>query len=215
MSDTPANPTVLLGDGLYFDFVAPSAVGMTIEDYAWGLAGKNRFLGQTRLAPHMTLLSPGVGQDRCLYNVAQHCVLLAEQMLRDGCTAEQCFEGLMHESDEIVWTDFPSPAKRLLPPEVKDLIKRAGDAIDSWFGVNASHKDLVKLYDMRMLVTEKRDLQPHAGTVEWEHAKDIEPFSFHVYPWPPEYSVERFIALFHHLNDLREIQAFTREHQHG
>lgn len=210
-------PTVLLGDGLYFDLLAPSAVGMTVEDYAWGLASKNRFLGQTRLARHLSLAGQvdDLPPQRCLYNVAQHCCLMADKMLSDGCSAEQCFEGLMHESDEIVWHDFVSPSKRLLPQEVKDLIRRAGDAIDSWFGVNSNHKDLVKAYDMRMLVTEKRDLQPHAGSVEWEHVEGVEPFSFSVYPWSPEYAAERFIALFHQLQSAREVEASARQIRHG
>lgn len=174
-------PTILMGDGLYFDFEAPDATGMTIEDYAWGLAASNRFRGQTR------------NNGRALYNVAQHCVLLAIAMYEAGHTKEAVYQGLMHESDEVVWGDIPGPAKELLPPEVRELIKRAGDAIDRQFKVGHDHKDLVKHFDLRMLATEKRDLMAHAAAEEWQHTGGAEPFPFMIDPWEPEIAVARFV----------------------
>ena len=157
MTSRIVGPTILMGDGLYFDFEAPSADGMTIEDYAWGLVASNRFRGQSRctqcILPH----------HRMLYNVAQHCVLLVKAMYEDGHPLAAIYQGLMHESDEVAWGDIPGPAKQLFPPEVRALIKRSGDAIDRRFGVPHEHKDLVKHYDLRMLATEKRDLMPHAA----------------------------------------------------
>ncbi|UZW55518.1 hypothetical protein NUH86_01565 [Sphingobium sp. JS3065] len=179
-------PTILMGDGAYFDFEQPDATGMTIEDYAWSLAGSNRFRGQNRLP----------SGKRCLFNVAQHCVLLAWMMETDGHSAQAVFEGLMHESDEVAWGDFPGPAKSLLPPEVKALIKRAGDAIDRHFGVTSQFKDLVKQYDIRMLATEKRDLMPHSGADQWSWTRGYEPFRFRIEPWTAETSADQFIRAY-------------------
>lgn len=186
-------PTILMGDGMYFDFEAPDATGMTIEDYAWGLASNNRFRGQTRYrySDH----EEQVGH-RVLYNVCQHVVLIAEQMIDDGHSVEACYEGLMHESDEVPWPDIAGPAKGLLPPEVKALIKRSGDAIDLRFDVTHNHKDVVKQYDLRMLATEKRELMPHAGADEWCQTPGYEAFGFRIVCWDPPYAVQQFLQVY-------------------
>ena len=181
-------PTILMGDGAYFDFECPDASGMTIEDYAWGLASNARFRGQTRLP----------SGKRCLFNVAQHCVVLAWQMEADGHSPAAVYEGLMHESDEVPWGDFPGPAKVLLGADTKALIKRAGDAIDRHFGVTGQFKDLVKQYDIRMLATEKRDLMPHSGAHSWSWTRGYEPFEFQLFPWTAEAAAEEFVSAYHH-----------------
>lgn len=184
-------PTILMGDGAYFDFEFPDASGMTIEDYAWGLAANGRFRGQTRY--------PAIDEEgwspRCLYNVCQHAVLLAEQMLRDGHGPQAAFEGLMHESDEVVWGDFPGPAKALMPAEFRALVKRAGDAIDERFGVTHQHKDLVKQYDLRMLATEKRDLMPHSAGARWSITAGHAAFEWRIAAWDANHAVNRFVDL--------------------
>lgn len=191
-------PTILMGDGMYFDFEAPDATGMTIEDYAWGLASNNRFRGQTR--ERLDYTQGRIGP-RVLYNVCQHTVHLAEQMQNDGHPADAVYEGLMHESDEVPWPDIAGPAKGLLPPEVKALIKRSGDAIDLHFNVTHNHKDLVKQYDLRMLATEKRDLMPHAGADEWCQTSGYEPFPFRIGCWDAQYAVMNFLHLYRALRE--------------
>ena len=84
--------TILMGDGSYFDYAAPNAAPMTIEDYAWALAGNARFRGQTRRAP---LYRPGHPVDqpgpRALYSVCQHVVLLTRALIDDDYPPEACF----------------------------------------------------------------------------------------------------------------------------
>lgn len=186
-------PTILMGDGSYFDFEAPEATTMSIEDYAWALAGTNRFRNQTRYRTEN-----GIGP-RCLYNVCQHTVLLADQLLADGYDDEVAYEGLMHESDEVPWGDFPGPAKALMPVEFRARIKRDGDAIDDLFGVTHLHKDLIKRYDLRMLATEKRDLMPHSHTQTWEWLRGYEPFEFRIACWSGEMAASAFLMLYRKL----------------
>lgn len=193
-------PTILMGDGLYFDFEDMDATGMTVEDYAWGLASANRFRGQTReRIPDVF----GVVGPRVLYNVCQHVVMLARQMRADWHSVEAVYQGLMHESDEVPWGDIPGPAKALMPAEMKALIKRSGDAIDRRFRVGTEHKNLVKQYDLRMLATEKRDLMPHAGADEWSHTEGYGPFNFRITCWAPDVAVQEFRKLFHELECAR------------
>lgn len=187
-----ANPlvrgaTIPMGDGSYFDYSTPDASAMTIEDYAWGLAGKARFNGQTRT---------GLDRRRCLFSVCQHVVIIARAMLAEGCTDEQAYEGLMHESDEVVWPDFASPVKPMLPPDLRARVKASGDAIDHRFGNANKHKALVKTYDLRMLATEKRDLiLPQGPDRRWSMLEGIEPFDEVIHPLPPEMAVASFLTL--------------------
>lgn len=183
-------PTILMGDGSYFDYVSCDASEMTLDDYIWGLATKARFSGQTRYRADVGDESPF--GPRCMYVVAQHCVLMAQQMLDDGHVPEAAFEGLMHESDEVVWPDFPSLAKALLPPEVRLLVKWAGAAIDRRFQVTRNHTALVKQYDLRMLATERRDLMPQGGDDRWPVLDGYEPFPQRIACWTPDHAARAF-----------------------
>lgn len=188
-------PTILMGDGAYFDFEFPDASGMSIEDYAWGLAANGRFRGQTRYPP----IDAEGWSPRCLYNVCQHVVLMADQMTADGHGPHAAFEGLMHESDEVVWGDFPGPAKALMPAEFRALVKRAGDAIDERFDVTHRHKDLVKHYDLRMLATEKHNLMSHSSGDQWAHGGNYAPFEWRIACWDADFAVRRFLQTYEHL----------------
>lgn len=182
-------PTILMGDGSYFDYEAPETTTMTIEDYAWGLAANNRFCGQTWWDGR-----------RCLYNVCQHVVLLAEQMLRDGHTPRAAFGGLGHESGEVPWGDLSGPAKPLVP-DYKAREKLADTAIRAHFGFAIDDPDLVKAYDIRMLATEKRDLMPQGRGHQWKWTEGFEPFDFAIVPWSADYATTRFLALYHYLRE--------------
>jgi hypothetical protein len=166
-------PSIQMGDGSYFDFDAPETTTMTIEDYAWALAATNRFRGQTRLR--------NLGHIRCLYNVAQHCTLGAHQVFKDTGSKPLAFAFLMHESDEVPLGDMVGPAKPLLP-EYKALARDCGNGIDQHFGVTCPDHDLIKKYDIRMLVTEKRDLMPQGGDERWPMLDGYEPFDWEVIP---------------------------------
>ncbi len=180
-------PTILMGDGSYFDFEDPWSSKMTIEDYAWALAGTNRFRSQTRSRLHHGA--------RCFYNVAQHCVLLSAMMSEHGCSREDCFAGLMHESGEVPWGDCPGPAKPLVP-DLKAREKRDDAAISGLFGVVVRDPALIKRYDLRMLATEKRDLMPHGSSDQWQITAGYEPFDIEISPWTGLASAAAFLARF-------------------
>lgn len=189
--------TIGLGDGSYFDFLNPEATNMTLADYAFALAYTVRFRGQC--------WSRG---RRSFYGVGQHCIIGAEQMLLDGHGTANALAFLMHESDEVPWGDFPSPAKPLLSPELRATIKRAGAAISNHFGIVTPDAALVKRYDIRLFATEKRDLMPQFGAQSWMKkevqlpADGYEPFGAEIVPYRhPDDAAHRFIALYHELRE--------------
>lgn len=190
-------PTILMGDGAYFDYEAPETSHITIEDVAYGLAYTARFRGQTR-----ALRVPG--SRRCFYSVAEHCVRMAQQLIADGHGHRLACFGLMHELGEVPLGDMPSPAKWMLP-EFKALEKRLEAVLFEQFGIASftdEEKALIKSYDLRMLATEKRDLM--TGNIpgdKWEMLAGFEPIeTTRVVPYAhPDMAADAFLRLWHHL----------------
>jgi uncharacterized protein len=178
-------PTILMGDGAYFDYEQPDKAPVTIEDVAYGLAYTARFRGQTR--------SFARGGRRCFYSVAQHCVLMAEALETDRHGREAALAGLMHELGEAPCGDMPSPLK-LICPEFRTIEKRCEAALLRLFDVEMSEPELIKRYDLRMLATEKRDLMPHSGSDSWSFTEGYAPFPFTIVPYlNPDDAAEEFL----------------------
>jgi hypothetical protein len=184
-------PTILMGDGAYFDYEAPETSEVTIEDVAFGLAQTARFRGQTR-----ALQTTG---RRCFYSVAEHCIRMAQQMVRDG-HRRLALAGLGHELGEVPLGDLPSPAKYMLP-EFKVLEKRLEAALWERFDLPSLSEEeakIVKAYDLRMLATEKRDLM--TGNIpgdQWELLDGFVPFDgMTITPYPhPDIAANAFLRL--------------------
>lgn len=158
-----SGPTILLGDGSYYDYENPEASTMTIEDFAYGLAYTCRFRGQTRLRAE--------GNRRVFYSVAEHCTRGARQMRLMGYSASDQYDFLMHEGGEPVCGDDPGPIKPLCPDK-KALEKRCEAAAHKLFRVKMANPKLIKEIDLRMLATEQRDLMPQSGNDRWRNAED-------------------------------------------
>lgn len=176
-------PTILLGSGNYFDFEDPEHSEITIEDIAYGLAFESRFSGQC--------VSRLTGK-RCFYGVGEHCIRMSYAV-----PPEHALAALMHEAGEAPCGDMTGPLKSICA-DYKAVEKRCERAILSSFGVTISDPDLIKLYDLRMLATERRDLLNWRGE-RWGKGDGAEPFEFVIEPWPMQQVAERFISRFHDL----------------
>ena len=186
--------TIAWGGGHYYDFDAPNPEVITLEDAAYALAYTVRWRGQTR----------DRGGQRCFYGVAQHCVVMATGVFDEGNGAANALAALWHEDDEIVLPDWPGPVKT---DAIRAQAKKQGDAIRARFGIPQGDRDLIKRFDVRMLVTERRDLMAWAKGDRWEAGCEPEsgnappgygplPHGVVLAGLPPEYWAEQFIA--HH-----------------
>lgn len=140
--------TIAWGRGECYDFDAPNPEVITLEDIAYALAFTPRWRGQTRFAGA-----------RCFFGVGQHCVFGADRMMEEGHGRQAALDFLLHELDEVVLPDFPGPAKNSVPG-FREFAKRQGEALGAHLGHRCRDADLIKRWDMRMMVTEKRDLMP-------------------------------------------------------
>jgi hypothetical protein len=176
-------PTIMLGSGTYFDYLAPQSSAITIEDVAYGLGFTTRFRGQCR--------SARTG-DRVFYSVAEHCVRMSDLVLEETGSMELAYDALMHELGEVVCADLPGPLKALCS-DYKAIEKQCQAALEVAFGVTMRDPDLIKRYDLRMLATEQRDIT--AGSRDkWSHTEGAEPFNRTIIPWPMELGIYKFLA---------------------
>ena len=177
-------PTILLRSGTYFDFADPEHSEITIQDVAWGLGSCNRFAGQTRPrhggAPY--------------YTVAEHCYRMSKAVPH-----HLAYAALMHECGEAVCGDMTRPLKSICP-DYKRVEKRCDAAIRARFNVPTGHEVELKLWDMRMLMTERRDLMTWTGE-EWPILDEIAPLPDLIRPVNAEDAVACFLYRYRQLTD--------------
>jgi hypothetical protein len=131
------------------------------------------------------------GHSRVFYSVAEHCVRMSVANLPGDSRWL-----LMHDSAEAYLSDVPSPIKPMLP-EFKVIENSILEVIGEKYKLGVPNHQHIKLGDMVMLATEKRDVLP-AGP-EWGLVLP-EPLLNKIYPWPPEVAENLF------LNTAKELE---------
>ena len=151
------NPFIRLHSGARFHLLKPRPSEIAIEDICWGLSHICRFTGH------------------CLkfYSVAQHSCLVSD-LLPD----ELKLEGLMHDGSESLASDISSPLKSILP-QYKELELKIESVISKKFKLKFPFPADIKLADMRLLVTEFRDLMPASDYKDFPFA----PLDKKIVPW--------------------------------
>lgn len=165
-------PTILLASGNYFDFLAPEQSEFTIEDIAHGLAHVCRFAGQCQT----------------FYSVAQHSVIVSEQV-----PPEAAFAGLMHDAAEAFVGDMAKPLKDLCP-EYRVVEKRVEAAVFARFGVATPLPPSIKEMDTVMLATEQRQLMRNRD--DWNYTRGRTPLDIVIRPMGPDEAKAAFLRRF-------------------
>ncbi|CAH0531248.1 hypothetical protein [Vibrio hippocampi] len=162
---------IVLNNGDLHRFCQP--FDADIDTIAFALSHINRYTGH-------------VGQ----YSVAQHCVLVSEQLPR-----ELKLSGLLHDAPEAYIGDVSKPLKALLP-EYQSIEQWYHTQIDELFDVTTEHP-AIKEADLRMLITEAE-----AFNLPLDEFPKAEPYSIDFKPWPAEVARLRFLECFQNYFDL-------------
>lgn len=170
---------ILLRSGNFFNFLTPEAAIITIDDIASGLANEARFNGQTK----------------SFYSVAQHSVMVSMLV-----PEEHAMAGLLHDCSEAVMKDIPKPLKRLLP-DYQALEAHVEAAILAKFGLTLPLHPSIKVADLVMLATEKRDLMP---VHEIEDCSGAVPLEDIITPWAPALAKRTFLRRYQELHFAKE-----------
>jgi len=161
-----------------------------IEDIAHSLSMQCRFAGHCR----------------DFYSVGEHSVRLAAQLQREGCSAKECLWGLLHDASEAYLTDLVRPLKNGsdIGPIYRNIEARAMATICQKFSLAPEQPECVTVADMRMLMTEKRDLlapQPDVWTAELHGSG--EPYPWKIDPWGRRMVEMSFLERFHRYASVR------------
>lgn len=165
--------------GRKIDLLAPDPDQIDIEDVAAGLAALPRWCGQTQ------------ARGRAVhYSVAQHSWLCSKRCPTHALAA------LLHDAAEAYMGDCPRPLKALLGGAWHEIESRLQAAIFARYGLPPEIPAAVKRVDDRLLMTERRDLQPLCPP--WDPRGDgsdwPKPYPWHVAPWPPGQARVAFAA---------------------
>jgi len=164
---------IRLRSGKKFRYSQPRAEDVDIEDVAHNLAHMCRFTGATKQ----------------FYSVAEHCVV-ASWMAPQGLE----FDCLMHDAQESLVGDVNSILKRLLP-DYRRIEMSVTEVLADKFGYSHPMHPDVKEVDMRMLVTEMKQLL-------WPEDADelpYEPYLRTLFCWEPIRAREEFLMRFQDL----------------
>lgn len=144
-----------------------------IEDIAHALSCQCRFSGHLR----------------DFYSVGQHCVLASRIV-----PPEFALDALLHDAAEAYLQDMAKPLKNhpRLGQAYRGAEQRIEAVIGEVFGVTFPFPGPVKEADIRLLVTEARDLLH--GTDDWAYYRDVEPLPARIVGWSPKRTERTFLA---------------------
>lgn len=169
--------------GKAFDFANTTADMIDIADISHALSAQVRFNGHTK--------SP--------YSVAQHSMgvaMWAYQKTNDKLIGLQ---GLLHDSTEAYIGDMVSPLKELMPA-FREYEAYLWSIIAAKFGVSEEMHEVVKEADLRILLTEKREMLNNDHTPRWKLEDLYEPLPIKIVIQPFEIVRKQFMEVFHFLS---------------
>jgi hypothetical protein len=151
--------TILLASGYYVNPMALRPDDVRIEDIAHALGNQCRYSGHTRE----------------FYSVAEHSIRVAEILEADGEPVETILFGLLHDAAEAYLIDLPRPLKHdsALGEAYREAEERCLRAVMTHFGLWRPEPRCVRVADLVMLATERRDLMP--GDDVWAVIANVAP----------------------------------------
>lgn len=166
---------LLTRSGFAVDLATPDCRGLPIEDLARSLAYQPRWAGATR----------------AFYSVAEHSVMASGLV-----PAGDAFDALMHDLEEALTGDMPTPLKMLIGrSHLAARVRPLKAALSAAFGYRLD-RPAVKRADLVCMATEIRDLLP-PHWVDWPHLPP--PAEAVIVPVGPEAAFERFMDRYHAL----------------
>jgi hypothetical protein len=145
------------------------------------------------IAHHLSLICRFGGAVDWFYSVAQHSVLCSQNV-----PIEWALEALLHDACEAYLGDMVQPIKH--GSDLGDMFckveKQNRLALAVRYGLDLTVPGIVKNADVRMLLTEARDLFENSHWEEWALADQYNPYDFLIEPWTSEKAESMFLERF-------------------
>lgn len=167
---------ILTYTGRRFDPLNPDPALIDPLDIAHALANMCRFNGHCRQ----------------FYSVAQHSVLVSQIV-----PETEALHGLLHDASEAYIADITRPVKPHLQ-NYREIEERIEAAVAERFGIPVEMPSTVKLADVVLLATEKRDLMPEHPD-PWPVLDGIRPMAEVIDPWTPDAARYMFMEAFNEM----------------
>ena len=170
---------IVTRSGRRIDFPTPDRESIDFNDIAEALAKTCRFNGHCR----------------GFYSVAQHCVIAGRHMANLGRGLG--IYGILHDAHEAYTGDIVRPMKEILAEHLKPIEEALDAVIYHVAGVTPPDEAIrfwIKQIDLRLLMTEKRDLVTDRGHMWSVHAEPYRHES--ITPWPWESAMTRWLTNF-------------------
>ncbi len=162
--------------GRYFNLLEPEGYKFDICEIAFALSNLCRFGGHCRP----------------FYSVAQHCVIVSQDV-----PPEDAMAGLLHDAAEAFLGDITKPLKTLLP-EYKKLETRVEKAIFAFYGLPEILPESVKKADLAALATERYYLLQEQE-IPWGKPVNMAPKRTAIHALPPNAAYLAFLQRFYQL----------------
>lgn len=163
----------------------PKPEDICLEDIAQGLSNKTRYNGQCEF-----------------YSVAEHCVLLADWCTKMGLGHLLAINMLLHDASEAYLPDVTSPIKSLFP-QFADSEKRMLHIIFQALKIDKLESEpylsLQKGADRRIILNEKKAIQPNGGNFCWQADKFKPLQGVVIKKWSPNKAKKEFTSRFRRL----------------
>lgn len=135
------------------------------------------------------------GHTNWFYSVAQHCVLVSENL-----PFEYALHGLLHDASEAYLIDVPRPIKHSDGMKAyRECEANLERVIFERFGLDPSMPEIVKVMDNRLLRTEQRDLMKPPPAA-WQDL-GVGALETRIIPLLPDGAKREYLRTFHKLTD--------------
>ncbi len=167
-------PYIITYTGIEFLLHGEGIDQFKLEDIAHSLSMQCRFTGHTK---HF-------------YSVAQHSVLMSRYVEDPDCK----IMALFHDAVEAYIGDLATPLKRRIP-EYRKIEEEIEERLFMWLGINVDPyiKLLVKMLDIRILLTERDTLLLCSLGEPWIQAQIVTPLDVDIKCWSPARAKKEFL----------------------
>jgi hypothetical protein len=164
--------------GKNFEFLDPKPESVDVFDIANALSKSCRYVG------HVS----------DFYSVAEHCCHLYDF----GYNGDQAFTKrdrrtlLMHDASEAYLADIARPVKKILP-DYQALEAKIEAMLSEKFDLEYPFPKWLKELDTRILLDERKSLQPFAKHVWAVDNTDLKPLGVQIHCWPPAQAAREYL----------------------
>jgi len=158
------------------------------------------------IAHSLSMICRFNGHCEHFYSVAEHSIIIADEVFSQTSDPFLALEALFHDASEAYVGDIVAPIK---PNYIKKVEKKWAAKIAKKFKFSLSENPLIKLLDMRILITEGKELMA-PPPASWGY-DDIEPLNVNLDLLLPKPAKKLFIQKYFFYKNIIAMEINEKE----